>query len=146
MDIPENLIIANVPEELNDKDELTDLLSQMRVIYNERQIVRDRDKELTAQYEEINKRVTEIFEKRELQNVRGSHGLAYKTTKVYPSVKDPDAFIAWLDAHGEGGIAKRSVHPQTLISWTNERMESGSELPNEEILGTFAKTSVALRK
>lgn len=62
----------------------------------------------------------------------------------YPSVSNQDAFIEWLDTEGMGAIAKRTVHPQTLKGWVNDRLKEGQSI--SPYVNNFIKTRVSTRK
>ena len=62
----------------------------------------------------------------------------------YPSIipgKDFE-FFDWLDEHGEGGIAKRTIHVKTLPSWYAKHPEFAEELT--AYLKTFEKIKIVV--
>jgi len=73
-------------------------------------------------------------------------GLVYKSETVIPTVMDQDEFLKWIDAHGDGGIAKRVANYQTMKSWYTDRLKNGDELPPLEVVKTFTKREVRFRK
>jgi hypothetical protein len=50
---------------------------------------------------------------------------------VQASTKDMATGIAWLDEHGHGALAKRTINAQTLAAFARSEMEEGRELPED---------------
>lgn len=73
-------------------------------------------------------------------------GLFYTQTALFPAVHDKPKFVEWLDQVGEGALAVRAVHPQTLKKFWKTSLERGSELPPPEVASAFEKRTIRLRK
>jgi hypothetical protein len=109
-------------------------------------------KELEAQVTELNKEIDAIdTELSELMQARGVDlfrisGVGTFFTQVvnYPSVSNTEEFVAWLDANGMGAMAKRTVHPQTLKGWVNDRLREGLDVGPH--VNNFQKVRVNTRK
>lgn len=74
----------------------------------------------------------QALEREGLKNIRLASGKGYTTVdELYVSVvsNHKEDFIAWLDAHGEGDIAPRTVNAQTVKSWYKQGLKEGRELP-----------------
>lgn len=102
--------------------------------------------ETNAYIKNTEEKLAELMVAKKLDLFR-SGGVTYWTKpENHPHVKKEnlDAFIVWLDEHGHGAIAKRSVHPQTLKGWVNEELESGHALP--KMVDNFVKTAVRTRR
>jgi hypothetical protein len=64
----------------------------------------------------------------------------------YPSVSQNDmpSFIEWLDKEQMGAIAKRTVHPQTLKGWVNDRRRENKPIP--PMINTVIKMKIGYRR
>ena len=51
------------------------------------------------------------------------------STRLYPSVKDDEAAMAWLVAHGHEELVRLKVDMSGLAAVIKEQQESGGELP-----------------
>lgn len=72
--------------------------------------------------------------------------LFYPIVQSYPKILDQDKFYTWLEEHGEDGIIKRTVHPQTLRAWYKEQaLEHGEQLVGERMIEAFEKIKVGVR-
>jgi hypothetical protein len=104
-------------------------------------------KELEESLEEAENEVLKMMEALNLQNMRVADvGTVYLATSVYPKVHDMSRFIEWLDNQGEGSIAKRTVNAATLKSWYRDRVASGEDLPNEEVIDHHLRKEVRFKK
>ena len=104
--------------------------------------LRTEKEELEARVKEINKILDEMepvilkqFDALGIDNMRVQGvGLVYKSETVIPTVMDQDEFLKWIDAHRDGGIAKRVANYQTMKSWYTDRLKNGGELPPLEVV------------
>lgn len=71
-------------------------------------------------------------------------GTFFTQTKNRPNIVDRAALIAWLDARGEGHVAGRNVHPQTLLGIVNDLLKEGQDLPPG--VTNFAQPRVSFRR
>lgn len=72
--------------------------------------------------------------------------LFYPIVQSYPKILDQDKFYTWLEDHGEDGIIKRTVHPQTLRAWYKEAaLVHGEQLVGERMIEAFEKIKVGVR-
>lgn len=103
---------------------------------------------LTETNKEIDALETELTELMETSGVDlfrvAGVGTFFTQEHYYPTVNDKESFASWLDENGEGAIAVRSVHPQTLKSWVKARLAEGLELP--PMVTNFIKRRVNTRK
>jgi hypothetical protein len=128
-------------------EDLERLLVVLRDKYNEREAIRKREREISAEYEALNRNAVRLYNTRGLrsQNLKGI-GTFFIRPTIMPTVKQPEALVEWLDNVGDGDLAKRTVHPSTLKSYLNERLGKGEELPSTEIVETFTKEVIAIRR
>ena len=96
----------------------------------------------TAEYDFLRKvAMPKAMERAGMKSLRLADGQGITTKEeMYVSVKagNAPAFIEWLDAHGEGDMAKRTVNAQTLKSWYKTGLKEGRELPYELVSATTA--------
>lgn len=99
--------------------------------------------------EQVQQAMITIMTNEEIPNFSRNGKTFSLTTKSYASVKadGKEDFIVWLDEHGFGDLAPRSINSQTLSSWVKEQTED-RELPEEikPLLSVFEKTTVSVRK
>ena len=125
---------------------LSDRLSILRELKDQIENSLDLAKE---QIEQVQQAMIAIMTNEEIPNFSRNGKTFSLTTKPYASVK-PDGkedFISWLDEHGFGDLAPRSINSQTLSSWVKEQTQD-QELPEEikPLISVFEKTSVSVRK
>lgn len=101
-----------------------------------------------AERDQIEAELREQLEADGVQSVKVEGvGTVYLEAKSYARIAEgklEDA-VKWLDEHGEGAIAKRTVPHQTLSAWYNERTENDKPLPPEDLIAVFRETKVRLR-
>ncbi len=106
-----------------------------------------RAEECWADYRETEQKLVALMTARGFDLFRIA-GLATFSTKSsnHPSVTqgNQEAFNQWLDENGMGAIAKRSVHPQTLKGWVNDRLKNGEELP--PMVSNFPTINIHIHK
>lgn len=75
-------------------------------------------------------------------------GTIYLQTKFYvKALPDKmDDLVAWLDDHGLGVLAKRSIHSKTLQAQYNEWSDGDKPIPPQEIVSAYPETKVIVRK
>ena len=81
------------------------------------------------------------MEREGIKSLRLADGQGITTTEeMYVSVKtaNSEEFIQWLDEHGEGDMAKRTVNAQTLKSWYKSGLKEGRDLPYNLVSATTA--------
>lgn len=101
---------------------------------------------IKAEMEKVEGQLASLMEARKIDKFTAG-GVTFFTKEVnYPSVKvaDQEALFAWLDEHGHGAIAKRTIHPMTLRSWVTDQLEEGEALPSQ--INNFTKTRVNTRR
>jgi septation ring formation regulator EzrA len=74
-------------------------------------------------------------------------GTVFVEAREYARVnkENMDAFVSWLDANGEGALAKRTVQHQTLTAWYKEQSENDKPLPPTDICVVTRETKAKLR-
>src|SRR5574337_1321565 len=80
-----------------------------------------------------------IYEKMQAEEIeKFAHAgmLFYPYVNSYPRCTPgkEDEYFAWLEEHGEGGIVKRSIHPQTHRSWFKQHEEFHEELTEKGLV------------
>ena len=141
--------------EVDEQDRLVELAKELHA-------KKARKAELEAELKDTNKAIDkldeelgELMETRKVDLFRvAGYGTFYTQVKNYPSIVDPEEFINWLDAQGEGAMAKRTVHPSTLQAWVKERLENNLGLPKAksslgqeyDLINNFQKVRVGTRK
>lgn len=91
-------------------------------------------KPVQTRYDELRKRL--LLDAMAEENVSGfklaSGGSVHIRRELYANVASDarDAFFAWLEDHGHGGLITRQVHPQTLKAWVKEQQENKNALPD----------------
>jgi hypothetical protein len=104
-------------------------------------------KDLSKQLDTIEKRIKGLMELAGSSSMRiAGVGLLFLQTDPYPSIHDPEGFIAWCDDNGLSHMAKRTVHSATARSFWKQSLESGTMLPPPEIADAVLMKSVRLRK
>ena len=97
--------------------------------------LRDEKETLESRVKEINKSLDETpepvilkqFDAPGIGNMRVQGvGLVYKSETDIPTILDNDKFLEWIDGAGDGGIAKRTVHYQTMKAWYKDRKANGT--------------------
>lgn len=127
--------------------QLVERLKVMREQKDQISLFKSNIKELEESLEEAENEVLKMMEALNLQNMRVADvGTVYLATSVYPKVHDMSRFIEWLDNQGEGSIAKRTVNAATLKSWYRDRVASGEDLPNEEVIDHHLRKEVRFKK
>ena len=111
---------------------------------------------INEELEKTNVALNAIFQRDEMSGIDFRDRYLYQSVEDYPKIipgKDHDYF-AWLDAHGEGGIAKRSIHNKTHPSWYRKNIRGDKKAPpmhpewEEELtqfLDVFQKIRVNVR-
>jgi kynurenine formamidase len=104
-------------------------------------------KDINAVLKTQNEVILATFDARSIQKMHIKNvGLFYRQESPHPAVVNKEEFIKWLDGHGEGEIAVRTVNFQTLRKWWKEQMEHGAPLPPEELAKAFIDRSIRVRK
>lgn len=70
----------------------------------------------------------------------------YSAVESIPKIVDESGFVAWLDAHGEASIIKRTVHASTLKAWYREHAEQYEEELKNGLLEIFERIQVRMRR
>lgn len=121
-------------------------------------VLRERKEALEGEIKEINKilsdpqdglypRILRQFDALGITNMKvDGVGTVYTFEMAVPKVLDDEQFIAWLDARGDGGIAKRSIHHQTLRAWYKDKLESGNDVPPRTMVDVYNVREVRFRK
>lgn len=136
---------TKIEHEARQDDELTQLTTAFLALYEEREDLRNREKEINKEldgyedketqivHEGLQSRIGNLLEAKGFDLVRTGLGSFWPKPENHPSVSQdvmPD-FLKFLDENGMGAIAKRTVHPQTLKGWVNDRLASNQPLPPE---------------
>lgn len=69
-------------------------------------------------------RLQKLMEAAEMQAVQVDGQTVQRIVNMYPRIVDDQKFLAWLDSTGNGDLAKRTVHHQTLKGWYWEKSKS----------------------
>jgi septal ring factor EnvC (AmiA/AmiB activator) len=149
----------NANEENNQPAKSVDkiiMTSQARALANKKIKKRELEEELKQVNKEIEKlelALAEIMSEHALSNFTidelGQFILAIRT---FPTILNEEKFFAWLEAQGDSGLIKRTVHPQTLRAYFGEKQkefeEKGGDLRAElnGIIGVFEKVSIMFRR
>ena len=79
----------------------------------------------------------------------GAHGfLFFPIVQQNPAVNKEleSEFFAWLEEKGESGIAKLTIHPQTLKAWYRENADAyAEELSEKKYLSVFERIRIGTR-
>lgn len=118
--------------------------------------LRDEKRQLKAQIDELQQELDQVeaelvpkMQEQELQKVVFEGvGTVFLQTTTYPRVlKERQAeFIAWLDEHDRGELAKRTVNPQTLKAEYHRWEEEDLLLPPPELVEAYHRTEARVRK
>lgn len=79
--------------------------------------------------QQCEEKMVALMDAADLQNFKRGENTFYQYVESYPSVsKDKEfQFFDWLREHGEDGIIKESIHPQTLRSWYKQMKDQFAE-------------------
>lgn len=138
---------AEQTTELVTEDALAECLGRIR----DNRLLKE---ELEARVKAVNKALEidqgialTYFDAKGIRNMRmQAGGTFYINERMFPRVLDPEQFITWLDGVGDGALAKRSVHPQTLRSYYASRLKDGADLPPKEVVEAYLDRQVRFRK
>ncbi len=103
-------------------------------------------KSANEKIELIEQEMNGIMDTLDMQSFKTGDGrLFYRYVDSFPKMKDQAAFYAWLKDHGEDGIIKQTIHPQTLRAWYKDKvLEFGEALSDK--LEIFQKFRIGVRK
>lgn len=106
-------------------------------------------KDVAEEMSQIELELIPLMEELDAQNIKlDGIGTVYLQTRFYVrAIADQmEGLVGWLDQQGLGGMAKRSIHYQTLQSEYQKWSEQDQPLPPKELVEAFAKTEVRVRK
>lgn len=156
MSIEEQLAGAILDEEeaevvIGDKDAasaaLVADLRSVRVLRTEKEELEGKLSQINKALADLNPRILRQLDALGITNIKADGvGTAYIFDMAVPKVVDPDKLVGWLDSNGEGGIARRTIHHQTLGAWYRERLENGQGVPPKDLIDVYNVREVRFRK
>ena len=118
---------AEQQEQTDPAKTLMELADQFRDKRAEKASLEDQLKTVNRSLDEIEMKMIDIEAALEMESFTHNGKLFYQAVESHPRVIDEEGFLALLDEYGEAGIAKRSVHPQTLKAWYRDKGLEWSE-------------------
>lgn len=117
--------------------------------------LRDQKDDLTAELKEINKGIQNIEELKLPDKMKAMEIDKFSVINVgmirlisdvraYIKVDDKDEAFTWLEQIGCADIIKRTIHPQTLVAFVRERLESN--LSVHKVFGATPYDKAKLRR
>lgn len=155
MSIEEQLAGAILDEEedvvIGDKDAasaaLVADLRAVRTLRTEKEELEGKLTSINRALADLNPRILKQLDALGITNIKADGvGTAYIFDMAVPKVVDADKLVGWLDANGEGGIARRTIHHQTLGAWYRERLENGQAVPEKSLIDVYNVREVRFRK
>ena len=133
---------------LKDMFELSDKLRRLR---EEKRAIDERWKDVNAQIEDTEYRLSELMAESETQNFTRAGMMFYLTTKTRASAMPgcKEELYAALKTQGFGDLVYETVNHNSLSSFVKEQIEeNGDALPGwlAGLVTVFDKTTVAVKK
>lgn len=132
-------------------EQLFDLADRLRALRDAKAEAELRLKEINAEMDEVDYRLSELMAESETQNFTRAGTMFCLTTKTRASAmagRKDDLFSA-LRSEGYGDLVYETVNANSLSAFVKEQIaENGDALPTwlEGLVNVFEKTSVSLRK
>ena len=134
-----------------DTEKMFELADRLRALRDEKAEAEQHVKEIKAEMDEVDYRLSELMAESETQNFTRAGTMFCLTTKTRanaaPGRKD-ELFDA-LRAEGYGDMITETVNANSLSSFVKEQIaENGDELPSwlHGLVNVFEKTTVGVRK
>lgn len=131
-------------------DTLQDLAARLIDLRGEKDALSAQLKACNESIETVQLQLLDTMVAQEIEKFSAHGCMFYPTTKRHVSVAagQMDALCKWLDANGHEGMAKKSVHSQTLGAFVREHMEEFGTLPEslDPLVSVFEKTQVSVRR
>ena len=134
-----------------DTEKMFELADRLRALRDEKAEAKQHLKEIKAEMDEVDYRLSELMAESETQNFTRAGTMFCLTTKTRanaaPGRKD-ELFDA-LRAEGYGDMITETVNANSLSSFVKEQIaENGDELPGwlRGLVNVFEKTTVGVRK
>lgn len=116
-----------------------DIIRRMREVRDERRQISERDKELVAEWRDLEMQLLLRLDEQDMEKATVSGaGTASITTKTLPQVVDWDAFYAYMQEQDSLYLLQRRV---ATSAW-NELRNSGIEVPG---ITPYEQRSISLR-
>lgn len=140
-----------------DSEKMFELAEKLKSLRDRKQEAEAALKEINAQIDETDYRLSEVMAESETQNFTRSGTMFYLTTKTRASAVagSKEELYAALKSHGFGDLVYETVNANSLSSFIKERMEENAEnsgggdtLPDWLIglVSVFDKTTVGVKK
>jgi hypothetical protein len=124
--------------------ELADELADKK---REKASLEDQLKTANKGIDDIELKMVDIMTALDMDNFKHDGKMFYQFVQSHPRVINEEGFFAALTKAGEGGIIKRTIHPQTLKAWVKERaLEAEWAQHWGEWLEIFEKIRIGVRK
>ena len=132
-------------------EQLFDLADQLRALRDAKAEAELRLKEINAEIDEVDYRLSELMAESETQNFTRAGTMFCLTTKTRASATAgrKDELFSALRGEGYGDLVYETVNANSLSAFVKEQMaENGDVLPTwlNGLVNVFEKTSVSLRK
>jgi hypothetical protein len=139
----------------------TVLAKQLAVLTEQKEQLNERLKIVNKLITQTGQQLYTCFVESGLQNLRISGMeddkkifLDGKDRIITPSVinrpavtaKNSEDFLAWMEKEGFGSLIKRSIAPQTLKAWVDERTEANLPLPPETLMTVFHEETAKITR
>lgn len=132
-------------------EQLFELADQLRALRDKKAEAEQRVKEINAEIDEVDYRLSELMADTETQNFTRAGMMFCLTTKTRASAtagRKEELFKA-LRGEGYGDLVYETVNANSLAAFVKEQMaENGDALPAwlDGLVNVFEKTGVSLRK
>jgi sulfatase maturation enzyme AslB (radical SAM superfamily) len=124
---------------------LVGLADELADTKREKASLEDQLKTVNKGIDDIELKMVDIMTALDMDNFKHDGKMFYQFVQSHPRVTDEEGFFALLEEYGEGGIIKRTVHPQTLKAWCKDKsLEWGERLAGK--LEIFEKIRIGVRK
>ena len=132
-------------------EQLFDLADQLRALRDAKAEAELRLKEINAEIDEVDYRLSELMAESETQNFTRAGTMFCLTTKTRASATAgrKDELFSALRGEGYGDLVYETVNANSLSAFVKEQIaENGDVLPAwlNGLVNVFEKTSVSLRK
>ena len=132
-------------------EQLFDLADRLRALRDAKAEAELRLKEINAEIDEVDYRLSELMAESETQNFTRAGTMFCLTTKTRASATAgrKDELFSALRGEGYGDLVYETVNANSLSAFVKEQMaENGDVLPAwlNGLVNVFEKTSVSLRK
>lgn len=144
----QNLMKENKMEMENQGTKLSDLADVLISWKLAKENAEENLKNANQKIREVEQVIYAKMQEEEIEQFAHGGQLFYPYVNSFPRVAQgrEDEYFAWLEEHGEAGVIKRVIHPQTHRSWWKNHEEFTEELTEKGLVEVHEEIRIGTRK